>query len=102
MAKSPTVLDQDQPLTLINLPPGKAQIQFALVIVIASLGALFFTVGMLSNIQFGRIEAFFPAYGMALFINDLITAVLLYNQFAILRTRALLAISGGYLFAALM
>jgi signal transduction histidine kinase len=35
-------------------------------------------------------------------MNDLITAVLLFNQFAILRSRALLAIASGYLFAGLM
>jgi signal transduction histidine kinase len=39
---------------------------------------------------------------MAIFVNDSITAVLLFAQFSILRSRALLAISSGYLFAALV
>ncbi|MCL2453478.1 MAG: MASE4 domain-containing protein, partial [Alphaproteobacteria bacterium] len=46
--------------------------------------------------------AFLPAYSAVLFINDLITAVLLFSLFSILRTRALLLISSGYIFTALM
>src|SRR5260370_41184391 len=37
-----------------------------------------------------------------MFVTDLIPAVLLFAQFSILRSRALLAIASGYLFAALM
>src|SRR5262249_23086145 len=55
-----------------------------------------------STFQLGRIDAFIPAYGTAIFVTDLITAVLLFNQFAILRSRALLVIASGYLFTALM
>jgi hypothetical protein len=36
----------------------------------------------------GRIDAFVPAYATALFVIDLITAVLLFAQFSILRSRA--------------
>jgi signal transduction histidine kinase len=64
--------------------------------------AFFITAGPLSNIQLGRIDAFVPAYGTAIFVNDLITAVLLFNQFAILRSRSLLVIASGYLFTALI
>jgi signal transduction histidine kinase len=64
--------------------------------------ALFVAAGQLSAIQLERIDAFVPAYGTAVFVNDLITAVLLFNQFSILRSRALLAISTGYLCMALM
>jgi len=41
-----------------------------------------------------------PAYATAIFVNDSITAVLLFAQFSILRSRALLAIASGYLFTA--
>src|SRR5260370_34238474 len=37
-----------------------------------------------------------------MFVTDLIPAVLLFAQFSILRSRALLAIASGYLFTALM
>jgi signal transduction histidine kinase len=91
-----------QELVLTSRSPGPAQRRLALAVVLALLGVLFITAGPFSTIQLGRIDAFVPSYGTAIFVNDLITAVLLFNQFAILRSRALLAISSGYLFAALM
>lgn len=45
--------------------------------------------------------AFVASYQSALAINDLITAVLLFSQFAISRSRALLLLTSGYLFAAM-
>jgi signal transduction histidine kinase len=102
MMKPAVIVPEDQPLTLANLSPGRPQKRLALAVALAFLGALFISAGELSNIQLGRIDAFVPAYGTAIFVNDLITAVLLFNQFAILRSRALLAISSGYLFTALM
>ena len=41
------------------------------------------------------------SYQSALAVNDLITAILLYSQFAILRSRALLLLASGYLFTAM-
>jgi PAS domain S-box-containing protein len=48
-----------------------------------------------------EVAAFIPAYESALTISDLITAVLLFAQYSILRSRALLVLACGYLFAAL-
>jgi signal transduction histidine kinase len=93
---------EDQPFTIATLPPSRAQKRLALAVLLAFLGALFISTGELSNIRLRRIEAFVPAYGTAMFVNDMITAALLFNQFAILRWRALLAISIGYLFTGLM
>jgi signal transduction histidine kinase len=102
MMKPAVIVPEDQPLTLSTLPPGRAQRRLALAVVLASLVAVSITAGPLSAFQLGWIDAFVPAYGTAIFMNDLITAVLLFNQFAILRSRALLAIASGYLFAGLM
>jgi signal transduction histidine kinase len=102
MVKPAVIVPEDQRFTLATLPPGRAQKQLALAIVLAFLGALLILAGGLSTLQLGRIDAFVPAYGTAVFVNDLITAVLLFNQFAILRSRALLAIASGYLFTALI
>jgi hypothetical protein len=49
-----------------------------------------------------EVRAFIPSYESALAINDLITAVLLFGQFARLRSRAICALASGYLFTALM
>jgi signal transduction histidine kinase len=102
MVKPAVIVPPDQPLTLATLPPSRAQKRLAFAVVLALLGALFISAPELWNVQLGRIDAFVPAYGTALFVNDLITAVLLFNQFAILRSRALLAIASGYLFAGFM
>ena len=87
---------------LSSLPPGQAQKRLALVVVAVMLVGFFIAVGPLSRIQTNRVAAFVPAYTMAMFLSEMITAVLLFSQFAILRTRALLAMAIGYFFTALM
>ena len=52
--------------------------------------------------QTRRIDAFLPAYLTAMFVCDSITAILLFAQFSILRSRAILVIASGYLFTALI
>ena len=100
MMKPGVIVPEDQPFTLATLPPDRTQKRLALIVVLAFLGVLFILARALSNVQLMPIDAFIPAYGTAMFVNDLITAVLLFNQFAILRSRALLAIASGYLFTA--
>jgi signal transduction histidine kinase len=102
MVNTTTVVPEGQHLILSSVSPGRAQRRLALAIVLALLVVFFITAGPLSTTQAGRIDAFVPAYATAIFLNDSITAVLLFAQFSILRLRALLAISSGYLFAALM
>src|SRR5262245_29008642 len=69
---------------------------------IALILAFLITVGPLSGFRPGRIDAFIPTYATALFVTDLITAVLLFAQLSIVRSRALAVLASGYLFAALM
>jgi signal transduction histidine kinase len=47
-------------------------------------------------------EILLPAYASALFVNELITAALLFALFAVQRSRAVLILAIGYLFAGLM
>jgi signal transduction histidine kinase len=100
--KTATVVPKEQHFTLVSLSPRRAQRRLALAVVLALLGVLFIAAGPLSTIQLGRINAFVPAYATAMFVIDSITAVLLFAQFSILRSRALLAIASGYLFTALI
>ena len=46
------------------------------------------------------VPAFVASYQSALAVNDIVTAVLVLSQFAVLRTRALLWLATGYLFTA--
>jgi Membrane-associated sensor, integral membrane domain len=87
---------------LSSLSPGWAQRRLALAVALFLLVAFVVTAGPLSTIQPGRIAAFVPAYATAIFVIDLITAVLLFAQFSILRSRALLPLASGYLFTALI
>ena len=102
MVKTAVNVPEGQHFILSSLSPSPAQKRLALAVLLALLAAFLVTEGLLSTIQLGRIEAFVPAYATAMFVNDSITAVLLFAQFSILRSRALLAIASGYLFTALI
>jgi signal transduction histidine kinase len=102
MVKTATVDPGEQHFILSSLSPSRAQRRLALAVVLVLLVVLFIIEGPLSTTQAGRIDAFVPAYATAMFVNDSITAVLLFAQFSILRSRALLAIASGYLFTAFM
>jgi len=93
---------EKQHFILSSLSPDRAERRLALAIVLALLVAFFITAGPLSTVQLARIEVFVPAYAAPMFVVDLITAVLLFAQFSILRSLALLAIAIGYLFTALV
>ncbi|MED5619477.1 response regulator [Ideonella sp. BN130291] len=56
----------------------------------------------LAKMPLQPVAAFMPIYESALVITDLITAVLLFGQFRILRSNALLVLGSGYLFTAVM
>jgi signal transduction histidine kinase len=55
-----------------------------------------------TTVPVGYIREFVPAYATAMFVISLITSALLFVQFSIVHSRALLAISSGYLFTALI
>jgi hypothetical protein len=55
-----------------------------------------------AKVPLAQVPAFYPMYQSALVVGELITAVLLFGQFFILRTPALLVLGSGYLFNALM
>jgi len=90
----------DQHSILVSaLPPSRNQIRLALIIALALLAAFLVTIPF-RHVQLPAVTAFIPVVAAFLFINDLITAALLYAQFAVVRSRALLALSMGYLFTA--
>src|SRR3954469_16662383 len=102
MLTSPVLGAQEQHLILSSLSPGGAQKRLALGIVLALLIVLYLITGPLSGMQLAAMNAFVAVYATAMFVTDLITAILLYAQFSILRSRAILVIASGYLFTALI
>jgi len=90
----------DEPrIFLSTLPAGRSERRLALVVVLASV-VVFLAAAPFAKLPLAQIGAFIPIYESALVINDLITAVLLFGQFNILRSRALLMLASGYLFTA--
>jgi signal transduction histidine kinase len=86
---------------LSTLPAGRGDRRLALGVALAS-AMIFLAAAPFAKLQLTQVPAFMPLYQSALVVNDLITAVLLYGQFRIMRSRALLVLAGGYLFCALM
>src|ERR1700730_8015971 len=93
---------QEQYFILSSLSPSRAQKRLAIGVALILLVTFMITAGALSNGQLARIDAFIPAYGRAILVIDLITAVLLFAPSSRLRSRALLMTSSGYLFTALI
>ncbi|BDG04198.1 hypothetical protein AMOR_31940 [Anaeromyxobacter oryzae] len=91
-----------QEFILSRLPASRANKRAALVMVFVLVLAFLVVAGPLSTMKLSRVDAFIPMYAAAMFVNDAITAILLFAQYSILRSRSLLAIASGYLFTALM
>jgi signal transduction histidine kinase len=91
---------EDQ-LLLATLPPSKGQIRLALGVVAVLLLALVLTIPF-TNVQLARADAFIPALQTGIVFTDLVTSALLFSQFSITRSRAILVLANGFLFTALV
>jgi len=89
----------DRSIFLSTLPPTGRDRAVALAVVGIS-SVLFICVAPFAGVPLVPVPAFIAGYQSALAIIDVITAVLLFSQFAILRSRALLLLASGYLFTA--
>ena len=89
------------PVFLSTLVAGRGERRLALAVVLVS-AAVFILAVPMATVPLSPVWAFIPVYQSALVVNDLITAVLFFGQFAILRSRALVVLASGYLFTAVM
>jgi signal transduction histidine kinase len=87
---------------LSSLPPSKAQQQLALVALLGIVVVVFIVTGPLSHLRTSPVPAVIPIYVTTMIATNAITAILLFTQFVILRSRAILAIAIGYAFCALV
>src|SRR3954469_19670356 len=92
--------DSDGGIFLSTLPATRRDRALALAIVGIS-SVLFVCAVPFAGVPLAPIPAFVASYQSALVVNDLITAILLFSQFAISRSRALLLLASGYLFTAM-
>jgi signal transduction histidine kinase len=103
MLKTAAIVSDEEHLILSAVSPGAAQKRLALAVVLGLVtGFVLIAAGPLGSIQTKPVAAFVPAYATAMFVCDSITAILLFAQFSILRSRAILVIASGYLFTALI
>ena len=89
----------DRNIFLSTLPASRRDRTAASIVVGVSF-VLFVLAIPYAGIPLMPVPAFVASYQSALAINDVITAVLLFSQFSILRSRALLLLANGYLFTA--
>ena len=93
-------LSEDHSVFLLTLPAGRREQRIALAVVPVSV-VLFLVAAPFARLGSRRCRrSSRPTVGAR--INDLITAVLLFGQFGLSRSRALLLLGAGYLFTALM
>jgi len=93
-------MDGNKPF-LSTLNPGPGDRRAASLVFIASL-AVFVAAAPFAKLPLPEVPAFLPLYQSAFVIIEVITAVLLFGQFNILRSRALLVLASGYVFSAAM
>jgi PAS domain S-box-containing protein len=87
----------ERKIFLSTLPATSRDRAWAFAVVGVS-SVLFVSAALYATVPLAPVPAFISSYQSALAINDLLTAILLFSQFAILRSRALLLLASGYLF----
>src|SRR5829696_1840159 len=97
-----SIAQEERSFVLSDLPPSPGQKRLALGIVLALITALYLVLGPFGGMQLGVVHSFVAVYTTAMFVTDSITAILLFAQFSILRSRAILVIASGYLFTAFL
>ncbi len=89
----------DRSIFLSTLPATSRDRNAAYAVVGVS-AVLFAYAAPFATVPLTPIPALVASYQSGLALNDIITAILLYSQFALLRSRALLLLASGYLFTA--
>jgi PAS domain S-box-containing protein len=91
--------NDERSIFISTLPATSSDRTLALAVVGVS-AVLFACIVPFAGVALVHVPAFVASYQSALAINDFITAILLYSQFSILRSRARLLLASGYLFTA--
>ena len=92
----------DERAFFLSTLPAQPRDRWLAATVVGVSAVIFLATLPFAKVPLPQVVAFIPIYQSAQVINDLITAVLLFGQYGILRTRGLLVLGGGYLFTAFM
>ncbi|HEY9218019.1 MAG TPA: MASE4 domain-containing protein [Phenylobacterium sp.] len=88
-------------LGLFDTPPDRLQVRFA-AIVVGVLVAACLAILPFRAVPVPEVDAFIPAVTSIVFLGELITAVLLYAQASVFRSRSLNILASGYICTALL
>ncbi|MCL6741983.1 MASE4 domain-containing protein [Sphingomonas sp. RB56-2] len=91
---------QDQ-LGLFDKSPDQRETRFSLAVVALLIVALLVILPV-RGIRLHEVQAFIPMIDGIMFVGELITATLLYAQAIVFRSRALIVLATGFVFAALL
>ncbi|MGA8615385.1 MAG: MASE4 domain-containing protein [Xanthobacteraceae bacterium] len=91
----------NQPVFLSTAPAAQGDRKLAFAVILLSL-LIFLSLAPFAQVPLPRVFGFVPMYESAIAISDLVTVAILFIQYNILRSYALLALICGYLFTALM
>src|SRR5262245_49949622 len=86
---------------LSTLPAGSGERRLALAALAVS-ALIFAAAAPFAKTPLAPYPAFLPLYQSALVVCDLVTALLLFGQFTIVRSRGLLLLASAYLFSGFM
>ena len=92
----------DPPLVSLSKLPATAHQRRVALVVAAVLLVAFGLSAPFANMQLPRYDGYIPAIESMVFVNDLITAILLFSHYAISPSRAVLVLAGAYLYTALI
>jgi signal transduction histidine kinase len=92
----------NDPLISLSKIPATAHQRRVVFLAAAILFAAFGISAPFANVQLPRYGGYLPAIESMVFVNDLITAILLFAHYSITPSRAILALASGYLYTALI
>ena len=85
----------DDRSVFLSTMPATSRDRTAALAVVGVSSVLFACAALFARVPLAPVPAFVASYQSALAINDLITAILLFSQFSLLRSRALLLLASG-------
>jgi signal transduction histidine kinase len=91
----------DNPAISLVYQPATARQRRVVLVAAALLMTAFAATAPFASTRLLRLDAFIPTVESIILVNDLITSILLFAQYSITPSRAMLALAGGYLFTAL-
>jgi signal transduction histidine kinase len=86
------------PLIVANMPITPRYVRLAIGFIVVLFAGMI-VIAPFAGLPAGRVDAFLPAIQTVLSVADLLTATLLFAQYAIQPVRALLALGSGYMFS---